>query len=340
MLGYATTPNGACKLCAPGAFNPLPNQTACRACPARSSHARLASVVVSDCVCNAGSFWQFHEATAPNGAPGRCVACAAGQYKGGVGPAACATCMTDTWSNGTGALACLPCQAQSAAPAGSDEHLDCACVTGFDQRKTCQCLPPVALSLFRGKGIEPQVTVWDDAGIHTWLVADFREDCSDACSATGLRCTDKLHQNVFEAMSNTVMPVVMDQIAAEMAENLNCKAVYWFYDARAPILHVTQYGTDCYPHDYLDDVQPFTCSGNEGGKRRLCPCVLTADPCWRGSSRTRRQRGSSPAGTRSRGWRASPAAPSRIRDTASAWPRPGRSARPCTRGTRGRSRGR
>jgi len=122
--GYATTPTGACEPCAPGTFNPQPNQTACWACPARSSHARLASAVVSDCVCDASSFRQ----------PRGCVACAAGQYKAQVVPAACATCAADTWSNGTGASACLACPAQSAAPAGSDALLDCACVAGFDQR--------------------------------------------------------------------------------------------------------------------------------------------------------------------------------------------------------------
>ena len=44
---------GACQQCAVDSFNPVPNQTACQDCPAHSSHARLGSTVVTDCVCDA-----------------------------------------------------------------------------------------------------------------------------------------------------------------------------------------------------------------------------------------------------------------------------------------------
>ena len=41
---------GACQQCAPDLYNPVPNQTTCQGCPARS----FGSTVVTDCECEKG----------------------------------------------------------------------------------------------------------------------------------------------------------------------------------------------------------------------------------------------------------------------------------------------
>ena len=84
--------NGVCEPCAADSYNPLQNQTECLACPARSSHALMASAAVTDCLCDAGSFRQTD-------APGECELCAAGHFKNESGPAACLPCGVSSTSS-------------------------------------------------------------------------------------------------------------------------------------------------------------------------------------------------------------------------------------------------
>ena len=126
---------GACQQCVPDSFNPVPNQTACQGCPAWSSHARLGSTVVTDCVCDAGAY-----SVAANAAEFVCSLCAGGTAKAGPGNGACATCVNNTFSNGGGATACLSCHAQSVAPGGSDFRDDCLCLPGFEDSGDVSCV--------------------------------------------------------------------------------------------------------------------------------------------------------------------------------------------------------
>ena len=211
-LGQFHRNGSTCELCQNDHY--CPDQDTVTVCPAHMT-APLGSVALGNCTCVPGYF-RVNDT---------CRMCAANTY--------CADGVVQS-----------ACQINSTTHGqlGRVNRSACGCDRGFHE--TCPCLPPVSLSLFRGKGIEPQVTLWDEAGIYTWLVAAFNQDCTDACSATGLVCTNALHQNVFEAMNKAIMPVVMIEIAAMMQENLKCNAIYWSYDNRAPVLHVTQYGTD------------------------------------------------------------------------------------------------
>ena len=130
--GYYTLNDASCEPCAADTYNSIPDQEGCESCPLLSSHSRLASSAVTDCVCDAGAFRQPH-------APGACQLCASGTFKGAVGPAACEPCAINTFSNGLGASACLACHAQSEAPAGSGERSDCECVAGYQDSGGVAC---------------------------------------------------------------------------------------------------------------------------------------------------------------------------------------------------------
>jgi len=123
---------GACEPCAVDTYNPLADQEECVPCPPLSSHSRLASPALSDCICDVGSFRQ------PD-APGACQLCAAGFYKDEAGPAACEPCASNTFSNGTGASACLACHAQSVSPAASGGQGECECVAGYQDAGGAAC---------------------------------------------------------------------------------------------------------------------------------------------------------------------------------------------------------
>ena len=130
--GFYDTGDHTCDSCAAGAYKEAAvsaetDELECVSCPA-NSHSPMQSVVVTDCVCNAGF-------DGPDG--GACTACLAGKFKAANGSAACAECTPNFFSDTSASTACESCveflnsDGAKTFASASDSSNDCVCDLGL-----------------------------------------------------------------------------------------------------------------------------------------------------------------------------------------------------------------
>lgn len=113
-----------CTACLPGTYKNFTSVESedCDLCP-QNTHSPSASVLLTDCICNAGY----------TGADGdACVGCALGKFKDVNGSASCTNCLEDTYQNTTAQTVCFDCVERSTTEGldGQDSVEDCICRVG------------------------------------------------------------------------------------------------------------------------------------------------------------------------------------------------------------------
>jgi len=134
--------DSACAACGAGAYKPLLGNHTCTPCPAEAHTNGTGKIALADCLCNPGFTLDAGGAGDAGDAPGECVPCAPGTFKGGLGDGVCDVCPQDHYCPGNTVVP-EQCPGDSVSAPGSDALADCACVSGFYaiREPTLRCEP-------------------------------------------------------------------------------------------------------------------------------------------------------------------------------------------------------